>query len=982
MNRKLTTSAFLGFIWGTEVHPSHGYILAQPPKPDDPSEKINWKTTTLKTDALAVSDALVVGFNDNRNIVGTFYMPAILSEPRRNGRLIRTSNAANNKHKRGFRALFLDLDCGPKKKYATQTDALKALPQFLKATGLPSCNIVVNSGSGLHVYWVADRIFSLDEWLPMATVLKALCKEHALHADPTVTADISRILRLPESFNRKDINNPKKCTARQVGALIPAERLLSALKGEPTQAPLTISSALSGETSDDLRGNVGGKPAFMKQVVKRCQYFAHVAANGGADCDEPMWMQVMNICTFAEDGEEWAHILSRGHADYNEAATTEKYQNRIKARTNDPKLSASRCETLEAGDTTGCNLCDGCEFKGKIKSPIQLGRGVVEATVAKQDDDDLHLPNGYTRNAAGHVWKATVKPDGTPGGKQIAVGVAILGLTIAYTTVDGKECMVTLHYATDRPRLLSLMASEYQAPTLGVALAMQGLDMQTKGGLGAFKEFIVSWITKLKTAGVVTQGAARFGWMDHYEAGTTEFASFSLGSTAYGRDGSESPGSAESITNDQTYNVRGSQDAWNASVKLLTAAHQPELMSILAASFASPLLKLSGITGAGISVYSSLSGVGKTSALRVAQAVWGDPTTGVTSMNDTPTSIIAKAGNLNNLPLFWDEVRTDAVMENLGGILFAIIQGRDKARCDQTGKRRQVTPFNTLLVTTSNSSLVSVLEEAAGASAAGNARMLEMFIEKEAKAPVGGDAVFGALDQNHGHAGVVYAKFIAQNQNNIRAAMAKLTDNVRTKTGAKNEERFWVHTIAALLLGASLAKKLGLVDFDLPALQKFYFSLLTRTRVDAEDYKDTTTARNTLRTVLYELTPRTLTSDVFRAAGGSGVGSVSTILSLPRDSMNPVAVHVEESTGTIRIVKSALQDEMRRQRGRYKYTSRELATALKRENLKAISVQRYFPEVHNGRTTYKRHMVLEVVLAGDTFEQLDSPTKKESKDVG
>ena len=77
-----------------------------------------------------------------------------------------------------LRAFFLDLDCGPTKDYASQSDALSGLRTFCKQTGLPRPTLI-NSGRGIHVYWHLTAPVSRETWQPVADKLKALCKQKA-----------------------------------------------------------------------------------------------------------------------------------------------------------------------------------------------------------------------------------------------------------------------------------------------------------------------------------------------------------------------------------------------------------------------------------------------------------------------------------------------------------------------------------------------------------------------------------------------------------------------------------------------------------------------------------------------------------------------------------------------------------------------------------------------------------------------------------
>ena len=49
-----------------------------------------------------------------------------------------------------------------------------------------------------------------------------------------------------------------------------------------------------------------------------------------------------------------------------------------------------------------------------------------------------------------------------------------------------------------------------------------------------------------------------------------------------------------------------------------------------------------------MSFTSRKSGTGKSSAMQVAQAVWGHPIKGVNALNDTPNAVMHKLGKLRN----------------------------------------------------------------------------------------------------------------------------------------------------------------------------------------------------------------------------------------------------------------------------------------------------------------------------------------------
>lgn len=118
--------------------------------------------------------------------------------------------ANNRKAENAVRAyaFWADIDCGEDKAYACKgyrdnTQALTALAEFCKDAALPLPNIVVDSGGGLHVYWVLDDFLEREAWQAHAKKLKAVMKAVGFLADPTRTADIASILRVPGTLNYK-----------------------------------------------------------------------------------------------------------------------------------------------------------------------------------------------------------------------------------------------------------------------------------------------------------------------------------------------------------------------------------------------------------------------------------------------------------------------------------------------------------------------------------------------------------------------------------------------------------------------------------------------------------------------------------------------------------------------------------------------------------------------------------------------------------
>lgn len=86
--------------------------------------------------------------------------------------------------------------------YATAEEALAGIRRF----PIPP-SIIVYSGNGYHCYWLLDQAYEITNPEIVEKILKALIVnlggDHGTH-------DLSRILRLPGTFNLKDSTNPKR----------------------------------------------------------------------------------------------------------------------------------------------------------------------------------------------------------------------------------------------------------------------------------------------------------------------------------------------------------------------------------------------------------------------------------------------------------------------------------------------------------------------------------------------------------------------------------------------------------------------------------------------------------------------------------------------------------------------------------------------------------------------------------------------------
>lgn len=97
-------------------------------------------------------------------------------------------------------AFYADLDFA--KIEGGKEEALRRLKQFhLPATA------IIESGNGLHAYWLFNEPISIEDYKTHEAVHRALCK----YLGSDHVQDISRVMRLPGTQNLKDPKSPRSC---------------------------------------------------------------------------------------------------------------------------------------------------------------------------------------------------------------------------------------------------------------------------------------------------------------------------------------------------------------------------------------------------------------------------------------------------------------------------------------------------------------------------------------------------------------------------------------------------------------------------------------------------------------------------------------------------------------------------------------------------------------------------------------------------
>jgi hypothetical protein len=202
-----------------------------------------------------------------------------------------TSDNRQSANVYGAYCYWADIDCGSDKAsagkgYRDNEQARAALSRFCNDAGLPEPNFVVNSGGGLHIYWVLDSFLVREAWQAIAKKLKAIMAALGFLADPTRTADIASILRVPGTLNLK------YGSARQVSLLessdkyIDAKSMCAAIEAAysrsfPPTAPKPVQPSSDSTSVESATSRLTG-PHNIQRLASALAYI-------DPDCDEPTW---------------------------------------------------------------------------------------------------------------------------------------------------------------------------------------------------------------------------------------------------------------------------------------------------------------------------------------------------------------------------------------------------------------------------------------------------------------------------------------------------------------------------------------------------------------------------------------------------------------------------------------------------------------------------------------------------------------------
>ena len=731
-----------------------------------------------------------------------------------------------------LKSFFLDLDCGEDKPYPDIDSGLVALKSFCKATNLPRPTII-KSGRGAHVYWILDTEISRTDWKPYAERLKQLCVEHGFKADPAVTTDAARILRVPNTMHLKDILNPIAVEVLLASPAIslddispilaPTDDILKAIEKSEFRRPMdAVTMALMGSSQSRF------KTIIVKSAEgSGCNQLLHIYENQ-TTIEEPLWRAGLSIAQQCVDRDRAIHMLSKNHPDYNPEDT-----NRKANETKGPYT----CETFKKLNPSGC---EGCTLK--ITSPIQIGKEILEAeeeqSVMEIEPITKELrtytipkyPYPFFRGKAGGVFVRKKAED-----EEFEDLIYPYDFYVVKRMSDpdhGETILLRLHLPKDGVRefimpLTAVLAKEKFRDTV----ASYGVTVLGKKQ-DELMSYVTKWVEELQLTSGAEQAHKQFGWLENESAIIVGDREIRATEIAY------SPPSAPTLPIVPLFQPKGDFHVWKDVVNAYSRDGMEARAFAFFMGFGSLLMRFTNLDGFLLNLLSRESGSGKTTVLHSINSIYGRPKELLMSPKDTYNFRMQRLGTMQNLCATLDEI-TNMPPEQMSNQVYDVTSGKGKNRMksQENAERLNHAKWALGLVSSSNRSVTDSLLSIKSFPEGELMRILEPHVKPDPyDDPAWSKQHFGRLMTNYGHAIEPYAQALVGQLPMVLAKMAQIQAKVDTHAEIKSTERYWSAMATIAITGGTVAKTLGLHDINVQPVFNYAVNLIKDTRLRNREY--------------------------------------------------------------------------------------------------------------------------------------------------
>ena len=715
----------------------------------------------------------------------------------------------------GAAALWLDIDIGAqhaKPDYADAKLFAADFKNFMAGTGLP-VPWIVSTGHGVHLYWPLGATVQPDKWSRLMARLFAACNKFGLKYDHAAT-DISRILRVPGTYNYKDTPVPVVILRKGETDL---RSLVAVLK---QYEPVKQTAVRQEDSTRELRETA--------PVVNGCE---QIRTCGAADYET--WRNAARCLTFCKDGFETFHQLSEGDDRYDVDKCNETWDALDKN-----KYPPVLCSTFEKAHP---EVCARCPAHGRVTTPVMLGKKLAVKVDSTPVDNIRGVPfesGGFSVVPhEGIKWTFNNKE-----GAEVTLTIAPFEFYIMELVIDNRMLTPLRTYKArvvfpdDSYRDFDLVVDEIYASGLAPIriLTQYGIAPEPRFEK-PMVEFMRTYIAKVQNDLTPSFVRDHYGWYEVQGLSGEHHSEFVVGAQTYTASGVKVTylDSRAQAMAEHKMTVSGTLDEWKKIPQLYRELDQKSAQLLMCATFGSVFMPwgIGTATNVMYNFYDTVGGKGKSSLLAALASVWGDPASLPLGRTDTIAAKYQQYSVYHNLPILIDEI-TGMRVEDMANMLYDLVNGREKNRSNRSGTELQRGgSWQTITVSTSNQSIYEMLKTFREQTLATSMRVIEMRcdfkdytgdIEVTRKI----DSVMTAVHSNYGIAGREFIQQVLADIGNIKTEVLGSVAGFSDKYRQNNDERFWITGLGVALAAGRIAVRMGLLDYDIDALEKWIGEVL------------------------------------------------------------------------------------------------------------------------------------------------------------
>lgn len=754
-----------------------------------------------------------------------------------------------------FKALALDLDCGPGKPYPDARTGTAALLQATRALALPE-PMLVASGRGVHVYWPLQQTLDTRRWELISIALRLALASQQVVIDNTKIHDPSMVLRPVGSHHKKQTPHVQvRCVrdcpdydavelAKTLAPWAAAAKAFKANSSRPAARGNKPRSAIMAAVLDT--GDI-----VLENVLQKCNQLAALAATGGvtdssgAPVEEPMWRASLGFAKYCVDQQAAVLTLAGQHPDFD-------------LDENMAKMSAwhgsgpTTCAQFEQLNPTGCA---GCPHKSQVRSPASLNissfiQAPPEDDAGAYDEDgaaesaveEIELPRHYVvRDNRIYLEEETFDERPGPNGNPIKMPVTQLSLVSNYLIyITGVYADHGLEVSTARARCRYPLGNwkEFDLPLAKLAAAGKEfaefminkmIYLPSQASQNSMREYLMRYLEMVQAKVHAGGDFEHFGWQPD--------GTFLCGHTVHGENTAATTRRLKGAAARYGELLRpaGSRDEWVNAMALLKHPGAMTVASTVLIGTVGVLGRVSGNSSFLLSIYSPKTSTGKTLSLLAANSLAGQPRKLLMGVTDTANAIYKVRGTLNHLPGTIDEITT-LPAEDAVDLAYNLSSGREKLALSREREIRQPVTWDGPTIVTCNYSLHAKFAEVMSVDDPVRARTLEITQHDYSFVTAHGNEFHRLITDNYGWALPELVDAVLGNGGD-RVVWERGLAAFEKKFAVVFEpsERFYKSAVVGAWIMGRIGRSLGLFPFDIDAVTQHLIDAVLATRQRAID---------------------------------------------------------------------------------------------------------------------------------------------------